>query len=248
MPKKKPSPLRIDTDAVNKEVSNNETCSKKVNETVQSFLQSFEALQVHPKHWTYLSDIDFQKGPIGTGKTGSIFAYKNDTEKVIKFSFVSSMNEVMYHVLEDRFGEKKFNRARGAGGKSCTIIEGDKNKWWFNVQNRLAEETGICPRIFEYGLISNGQFVVQEFIPDAMELINITITKEEKENILQGFVSVLQDYGVCHNDLHERNIVYSKSRKKYYVVDFDLATEIGKTKCADGAVSVQVLNKMHLKF
>jgi hypothetical protein len=226
MPKKRPQ--RIDLAKINKEVATNPSCTgeQSAEQKVLFFTQKDE---YQKSDWPFLYDIDFST-PINGGKNGSIYAYKNDPTKIIKFVFYGrNIDTYAYKFVERVFGSQSVGEATGRGQSSCRLVKGDKSKWWFSVQNQMAmEKPPVCPSVYEYGLLSDGYYVVQERIEGAVQLSDM------KENldvsvVMAEIIKRLESFRVCHNDLNSSNVIVRN--KEYLVVDFDMATRL--ENCAD---------------
>jgi len=231
MPKKRPLPIQ--PAEINKEVATNPSCTGEQLSAEKKVSFFTKKKEYQKADWAFLYDIDFTN-PINGGENGSIYAYKNDPTKIIKFVFYGRKKDTYaYKFVKRVFGSQSVREATGMGQSSCRLVKGDKSKWWFSVQNQMAKaEPPVCPSIYEYGLLSDGYYVVQERIKEAVQL------KDLKENmaidmsvVMARIITRLESFKVCHNDLNSSNVVFSKKHQQFLVVDFDMATRL--ENCAD---------------
>ena len=227
MPKK--TRPHIDLANINEEVATNPSCTGEQWSAEDKVLFCTRKKEYQNLEWSFLYDIDFSN-PINGGENGSIYAYKNDPKKIIKFVFYGRNKDTYaYKFVERVFGSQSVGEATGRGQQACRIVKGDKGEWWFSVQNRMAmEDPPVCPSVYEYGLLSDGYYVVQERIEGAVQLRDI------KENldvsvVMAKIIKRLESFEVCHNDLNSSNVVVRN--EQFLVVDFDMATRLAV--CAD---------------
>jgi RIO-like serine/threonine protein kinase len=227
MPKKRPP--SINPAIINEEVATNPSCTGEQLSAEQKVFFFTRKKEYQKSDWPFLYDIDFST-PINGGKNGSIYAYKNDTTKIIKFVFYGRNTDTYANKFVERvFGSQSVGEATGRGQHSCRIVKGDKSKWWFSVQNRMAmEDPPVCPSVYEYGLLSDGYYVVQERIEGAVQLSDMKENLDVKV-VMAEIIKRLESFEVCHNDLNSSNVIVRN--KEYLVVDFDMATRL--ENCAD---------------
>ena len=230
MPKKRPRP-RIDVAKINEEVATNPSCTGEQLSAEQKVFFFTQKDEYQESDWPFLYDIDFST-PINGGENGSIYAYKNDTTKIIKFVFYGRNTDTYANKFVERvFGSQSVREATGIGQSSCRLVKGDKSKWWFTVQNQMAKaEPPVCPSVYEYGLLSDGYYVVQERIEGAVQLSDMKENLDVKV-VMARIIARLESFEVCHNDLNSSNVVFSKKHQQFLVVDFDMARK--QKNCAD---------------
>ena len=112
-------------------------------------------------------------------------------------------------------------------------------------QNMMAMRR-VAPMVVAAGVFDGHRVTVMQKVQDAVTLEakypeNTDEAKRKWRHVFRSMSSRLRGAGICHHDLHSRNVVYgwltNKTKYRYYLVDFDnsffLAGE--ETECNDRA-------------
>lgn len=111
----------------------------------------------------------------------------------------------------------------------------------------LAKQKNIkfIPKLISFDI--SKQIIVTENVGKSLDFIPEE-NWQEREKHLPGISKIykgLEKYGLYHNDLRYKNIVWDKKNNKYYLIDFDF---IGfKNKEADGDYIIRNIKKKILK-
>jgi len=111
----------------------------------------------------------------------------------------------------------------------------------------LAKQKNIkcIPRLLSYSI--ENQTIVTENVGRSLDYIPEENWQEREKHLpgISKIYKVLEKYGLYHNDLRYKNIVWNKKKNKYYLIDFDF---IGfKNKEADGDYIIRNIEKKILK-
>ncbi|RIB22862.1 hypothetical protein C2G38_2033243 [Gigaspora rosea] len=85
------------------------------------------------------------------------------------------------------------------------------------------------PRLFYEGYIYGGYLfaLALQLIEDSHHIVPSRLTKKEKELIVNQ-LKTIHNYGVLHNDIAERNILYEPKSCHYFFIDFGLSEIVDK--------------------
>ena len=100
-------------------------------------------------------------------------------------------------------------------------------------------------KLIEYNI--ENQVIVTENVGKALSYIPEE-NWQEREKHLPGISKIykgLEKYGLFHNDIRYKNIVWDKKTNKYYMIDFDFVSV--KNKEADGDYIIRNIEKKILK-
>ena len=80
------------------------------------------------------------------------------------------------------------------------------------------------PRLFYNGYIYDGYLfaLALQLIEDSHHIDPSRLTKKEKELIVNQLKSI-HNFGVLHNDISQRNILYEPKSNHYFFIDFGLS-------------------------
>jgi tRNA A-37 threonylcarbamoyl transferase component Bud32 len=111
----------------------------------------------------------------------------------------------------------------------------------------LAKEKKLkfIPKLIEYNI--GDQTIVTENVGKSLDHIPES-DWQEREKHLPGISKIykgLEKFGIFHNDLRYKNIVWNKKTNKYYMIDFDFVSV--KNKEADGDFIIRNIEKKILK-
>ena len=111
----------------------------------------------------------------------------------------------------------------------------------------LAKEKKLkfIPKLIEYNI--GDQVIVTENVGKSLDYIPES-DWEGREKHLLGISKIykgLEKYGLYHNDIRYKNIVWDKKNNKYFLIDFDFLSL--KNKEADGDFIIRNIEKKILK-
>lgn len=111
----------------------------------------------------------------------------------------------------------------------------------------LAKEKKLkfIPKLIEYNI--ENQVIVTENSGKSLDYIPES-DWEGREKHLLGISKIykgLEKYGLYHNDIRYKNIVWDKKKNKYFLIDFDFLSL--KNKEADGDFIIRNIEKKILK-
>jgi len=111
----------------------------------------------------------------------------------------------------------------------------------------LAKEKKLkfIPKLIEYNI--GDQTIVTENVGKSLDYIPEE-NWQEREKHLPGISKIykgLEQFGLFHNDLRYKNIVWDKKKNKYYLIDFDFVSV--KNLEADGDFIIRNIEKKILK-
>jgi len=111
----------------------------------------------------------------------------------------------------------------------------------------LAKEKRLkfIPRLISYSI--DNQTIVTENVGRSLDYIPES-DWEGREKHLPGISKIyngLERFGLYHNDIRYKNIIFNKKDKKYYLIDFDFVSF--KNKEADGDYIIRNIEKKILK-
>ena len=111
----------------------------------------------------------------------------------------------------------------------------------------LAKEKKLkfIPKLIEYNI--ENQVIVTENVGKSLDYIPEE-NWQEREKHLPGISKIykgLEQFGLFHNDLRYKNIVWDKKKNKYYLIDFDFVSV--KNLEADGDYIIRNIEKKILK-
>jgi predicted Ser/Thr protein kinase len=92
---------------------------------------------------------------------------------------------------------------------------------------------GISPKIFYYNK-ENMVYVIEKLDYNLHEMIKKKMIKPKHINKLIEVLKKLQETNIKHNDLHSGNIMYSKSKNKFYIIDLGLFEVLNE--CENGTI------------
>ena len=101
------------------------------------------------------------------------------------------------------------------------------------------------PKLISYDIVKRE--IVTENVGKALDFIPEE-DWEEREKHLPGISKIykgLEKYGLYHNDLRYKNIIWDKCNNKYYLIDFE-STNV-KNREADGDFIIRNISKKILK-
>ena len=111
----------------------------------------------------------------------------------------------------------------------------------------LAKEKKLkfIPKLIEYNISS--QTIVTENVGKSLDFIPESdwIGREKHLPGISKIYKGLEKYGLFHNDIRYKNIVWNKKTNKYYIIDFDFVSV--KNKEADGDFIIRNIEKKILK-
>jgi len=86
----------------------------------------------------------------------------------------------------------------------------------------------VIPRLFYEGYVYDGYLyaLALQLIEDARHIDPATLTIEEKETIVKQLQSI-HSYGVLHNDIAQRNILFEPRSRHFFFVDLGLSEIVG---------------------
>jgi len=111
----------------------------------------------------------------------------------------------------------------------------------------LAKENKLkfIPKLIEYNI--ENQTIVTENVGRSLDYIPEE-DWQKRESHLPGISKIykgLERFGLYHNDLRYKNIVWNKKKNKYYLIDFDF---VGfKNREADGDYIIRNIDKKILR-
>ena len=111
----------------------------------------------------------------------------------------------------------------------------------------LAKEKKLkfIPKLIEYNI--ENQVIVTENVGKSLNYIPEENWRE-REKHLPGISKIykgLEQFGLFHNDLRYKNLVWNKKKNKYYMIDFDFVSV--KNLEADGDYIIRNIEKKILK-
>jgi tRNA A-37 threonylcarbamoyl transferase component Bud32 len=111
----------------------------------------------------------------------------------------------------------------------------------------LAKEKKLkfIPKLVEYNI--ENQVIVTENVGKSLDYIPEE-NWQEREKHLPGISKIykgLEQFGLFHNDLRYKNIVWDKKKNKYFLIDFDFVSV--KNLEADGDYIIRNIEKKILK-
>ena len=111
----------------------------------------------------------------------------------------------------------------------------------------LAKEKKLkfIPKLIEYNI--ENQVIVTENVGKSLDYIPEE-DWQEREKHLPGISKIykgLEQFGLFHNDLRYKNIVWDKKKNKYFLIDFDFVSV--KNLEADGDYIIRNIEKKILK-
>lgn len=111
----------------------------------------------------------------------------------------------------------------------------------------LAKEKKLkfIPKLIEYNI--GDQVIVTENVGKSLDYIPEE-NWQEREKHLPGISKIykgLEQFGLFHNDLRYKNIVWDKKKNKYFLIDFDFVSV--KNLEADGDYIIRNIEKKILK-
>ena len=111
----------------------------------------------------------------------------------------------------------------------------------------LAKEKKLkfIPKLIEYNI--ENQVIVTENVGKSLDYIPEE-NWQEREKHLPGISKIykgLEQFGLFHNDLRYKNIVWDKKKNKYFLIDFDFVSV--KNLEADGDYIIRNIEKKILK-
>lgn len=111
----------------------------------------------------------------------------------------------------------------------------------------LAKEKKLkfIPKLIEYNI--ENQVIVTENVGKSLDYIPEE-NWQEREKHLPGISKIykgLEKFGLYHNDIRYKNIVWDKKKNKYYLIDFDFVSV--KNLEADGDYIIRNIEKKILK-
>jgi tRNA A-37 threonylcarbamoyl transferase component Bud32 len=82
----------------------------------------------------------------------------------------------------------------------------------------------VIPRLFYKGYIYDRYLfaLALQLIEDARHIDPTILTKEEKELIVNQLKSI-HNFGVLHNDISQKNILYEPKSLQFFFIDFGLS-------------------------
>ena len=140
-------------------------------------------------------------------------------------------------IIKKDFITKKFKKTK----------EGRKNFMNELYVYLLAKEKKLkfIPKLIEYNI--EDQVIVTENVGKSLDYI----PEEDwqgREKHLPGISKIykgLEKYGLYHNDIRYKNIVWDKKKNKYFLIDFDFLSV--KNKEADGDFIIRNIEKKILR-
>ena len=86
----------------------------------------------------------------------------------------------------------------------------------------------VIPRLFYEGYVYGGYLyaLALQLIEDAHHIDPTVLTIEEKESIVKQLKSI-HSFGVLHNDIAQRNILFEPKSRHFFFVDFGLSKFVG---------------------
>ena len=111
----------------------------------------------------------------------------------------------------------------------------------------LAKEKKLkfIPKLISYNISS--QTIITENVGRALSFIPEE-NWQEREKHLPGISKIykgLERYGLFHNDIRYKNLIWNKKTNKYYIIDFDFVSF--KNREADGDYIIRNIEKKILK-
>ena len=82
----------------------------------------------------------------------------------------------------------------------------------------------VIPRLFYEGYVYDGYLyaLALQLIEDARHIDPAILTIEEKESIVKQLESI-HSFGVLHNDIAQRNILFEPKSRHFFFIDFGLS-------------------------
>lgn len=181
-----------------------------------------DTLERRFKHWieaqadppSYVKGIDFAR-PFGADKQGMVFEYLDKRPYLIKIGPTGDL------VSKDH----GFRDSMADGGTYVENFSVHQSSHPFQtnvvkIQNRMAK-SGYAPAVVAAGVFDGNRVTVMEKIQKA---VNLEDRNVDRRRVLRYFARKLKKRGLCHHDLHTRNVVYGTlhdDKKRYYLIDFD---------------------------
>jgi len=111
----------------------------------------------------------------------------------------------------------------------------------------LARQEGLkfVPKLISYDMKS--QTIITENVGKSLDYIDES-NWEGREKHLKGISKIykgLEKYGLSHNDIRYKNIVWNKKKNNYYLIDFEAVSY--KNTEADGDYIIRNIEKKILK-
>ena len=145
----------------------------------------------------------------------------------------SGKNGKVFSILQNENKVLKVSELNGKNGKKEATF------------SMMASNAEIGPKIFKTFVIQNHLAILQERMHGTLEeyMWNNVFTDENFRQI-ENLVMQLHKVGICHKDLHVKNIMYKMHNKKpiFKIIDFSRAT-VKNGLCDSNRNKVNVLQR-----
>lgn len=174
---------------------------------------------------------------MGGDAQGSLYTFKDRPGLVLKLGPTGDLvhKDAGYRTsIEEGVYVETFSSLRDDNPNQTPVVK---------AQNMMATRR-VAPMVVAAGVFDGHRVTVMQKVQDAVTLEakypeNTDEAKRKRRHVFRSMSSRLRSAGICHHDLHSRNVVYgwltNKTKYRYYLVDFDnsffLAGE--ETECND---------------
>ena len=205
--------------AVNRAITRALSGGTSIEVTFQGFLRA-HALAIR-KNFPYLANHDgtpmelSRQTKMGGDAQGTLYTFKDRPHLVLKLGPKTNNG----FTEENTFVETFSILRKQNPGKTQVV----------RAQNRMARRRA-APMVVAAGVFAGHRVTVMQKVHDAVTLEekypdNTEKDKRKWRRVFRSMASRLRAAGVCHHDLHSRNVVYGwltdKAKYRYYLVDFD---------------------------
>lgn len=216
--------------------------SSNVEENFQAYLRA-NAAEVRAR-FPYLANRDgtpvelSRRTRMGGDAQGSLYTFKDRPHLVLKVGPKGDLvhNDAGYRrSIEEETYVETFSVLRRENPSQTPVAR---------AQNRLAKRR-LAPLVLGAGVFDGHRVTVMQKVHDAQTLEdkypeNTEKHKRKWRRVFRALARRLESAGVCHHDLHSRNVVYGwltdKGNYRYYLVDFDnsfFLDDAGERVCND---------------
>ena len=109
----------------------------------------------------------------------------------------------------------------------------------FNIQNKLAH-LGIAPMLYTHG----PKIIIEEKCDTSLTKMLPTLTDKHKKQLKQ-IVHKMWSAGIIHGDLKPDNIMYTKSKNRFFITDFETSKVVPRVTHKEMLKHQYYLDKVH---